>query len=250
MLVTRMFKPLSAFALVLFLFAGEVPEAQAQGAPECGCQALRNLKNRLCTVRAAQREFQRLSAKFSDDEKAGGKPILFDDEIEAKIDACVQDAVDQVTDIEAQNAKGKTLSGCAIKVESTNPRHPQSKCIDAIVRRHEEHHRDACRKRNEDAWLKVWWEGASFKSGFSDSKYAMSAVDYMAEERAAYWNEEVELTQTLRRLLKTCKETEKFVTVEATGVVPGKKDGEKYSFDPSVNPCPPPLPKEYGKCLY
>ena len=45
---TQMLKPLPALAVALFLAAGEVPEAQAQGAPECGCLAMRNVKNRLC----------------------------------------------------------------------------------------------------------------------------------------------------------------------------------------------------------
>jgi hypothetical protein len=188
-------------------------------------------------------------AKFVSAEKADGKPILLESENKTKIKDCVQDAVNAVTDREAQNADGVTGPTCEITVEKVNPRHIPSKCIEAIVRRHEEHHRAECLMREEDKWWKVWLEGAPAKSALIDTKFRMSAVDYMAEENTAYFQEEKELTETLRRLLKTCKDADKVVEIEGDDHVPGKKAGDKYHLDPSVNPCPA-APKTYGKCPY
>lgn len=245
---TQMLKILPALAVALFLAAGEVPEAQAQGAPECGCAALRNVKNRLCTVRAAQREYQRIAASFLANEKAGGKPVFLDTENWGNIKTCLQDAVNQATDKDAQNASGDTDRKCNIVVKTANPDLPNSKCIEAVVRRHEEHHRAECLKREEDKWWKAWSEDIPATSVIN-TFFGGSAVDYMAEERTAYFQEEMELTETLRRLLKTCKEADKVLTVSDDGIVPGKKKGEKYHLNPSVDPCPA-APKTYGKCPY
>jgi flagellar biosynthesis GTPase FlhF len=247
---TKMLKPLPALAIALFLAAGEVPEAQAQGAPECSCVAMRNVKNRLCSVRAAQREFSRLMTKFVSAEKADGKPILLEDENKQKIKDCVQDALNTMTDREAQNASGETDKNCKITVKKVNPRHNASQCIEAIVRRHEEHHRAECLMREEDKWWKVWLEDAPAKSAMISTMYRMSAVDYMAEENTAYFQEEKELTETLRRLLKTCNDAYKVVEIEGDDHVPGKKTGDKYHLDPSVNPCPAPGPRTWGQCSY
>ena len=250
MQMTRMLKPLPALALALFLAAGEVPEAQAQGAPECGCLAMRNVKNRLCETRAAQREYQRVAARFLADEKKEGKPILLDDNLKANIKTCVQEAVNQVWDRQAQDAKGETLSDCSVTVEAANSGLPNSKCIEAVVRRHEEHHRQECLTRNKDAWWKVWTEGASIKSALLDTKYAMSAVDYMAEEAAAYSMEEAELRETQRRLLDTCKQADRSVIVTDDDDVPGKKAGDKYNLDPSVERCPSRPRTSPSNCKY
>jgi hypothetical protein len=247
---TQMLRPLPALALALLLAAGEVPEAQAQVAPECSCLAMRNVKNRLCNVRAAQKEFSRLMTKFVSAEKADGKPILLDSENKGKIQACVQDALNAVNDRETQNAAGETNRKCEIIVNKVNPRFPASKCIEAIVRRHEEHHRAECLMREEDKWWKVWSEDAPVQSAMINTMYRMSAVDYMAEENTAYFQEEKELTETLRWLLKTCKDADKVVEIEGDDHVPGKKTGDKYHLNPSVDPCPAPGPKTWERCSY
>jgi hypothetical protein len=96
----------------------------------------------------------------------------------------------------------------------------------------------------------VWTEGASIKSALLDTKYAMSAVDYMAEEAAAYSMEEAELRETQRRLLDTCKQADRSVIVTDDDEVPGKKAGDKYNLDPSVERCPSRPRTSPSDCKY
>jgi hypothetical protein len=78
----------------------------------------------------------------------------------------------------------------------------------------------------------------------------MTAVDYMAEEHAAYMMEEAELRETLRRLANTCKKEDKVVTVNKDDQVPGKNKGDKYNLDPSIDPCPSRPRKSPSDCKY
>lgn len=233
----QLLKALPAFALALFLAAGELPEAQAQSS--CGCIGMRNVKNRLCETRTAMREYDRIASKFLSDEKKAGKPILLTGEIKDNIRDCLQEAINTVSDDNAQDASGETTPSCTVEdVKSAKSHLPPSKCIEESVRRHEEFHRQRCLERENGKWQKVWNDGAPVKSALIDTKFAMSAVDYMAEEYAAYMIEEAEMAETLRRLANTCKAAEKVVTVADDDEVPGKKAGDKYSLDPSVERCP------------
>lgn len=246
---TRSLKALPALYLALFVAAAGIPDAQAQSA--CGCPGIRNVKNRLCETRAAQREYDRIASKFLSDEKKAGKPILLTGEIKNNIKDCLQEALNAADDANAQDAAGETTPSCTVEeVKSTKSHLPPSKCIEESVRRHEEFHRQRCQERENGKWQKVWNEGAPVKSALIDTKFAMSAVDYMAEEAAAYMIEEAELAETLRRLVNTCKPAEKVVNVAVDDEVPGKKAGEKYSLDPSLERCPSRPRKSPSSCKY
>lgn len=242
-------RTLSASALALLLAAGDVPQAEAQSS--CGCIGMRNVKNRLCETRAAQREYDRVASRFLSDEKKAGKPILLTGEIKNNIKDCLQEAMNTVSDDNAQDASGETTPSCTVEdVKSAKSHLPPSKCIEESVRKHEEFHRQRCLERENGKWQKVWNEGAPVKSALIDTKFAMSAVDYMAEEYAAYMIEEAEMAETLRRLANTCKAAEKVVTVADDNEVPGKKAGDKYNLDPSVERCPSRPRKSPSACKY
>jgi hypothetical protein len=245
----QLLKTLPAFALALSLAAGDSPEAQAQS--PCGCIGMRNVKNRLCETRTAMREYDRIASRFVADEKKAGKPILLTGEIKNNIRDCLQEALNTSDDANAQDAAGETTPSCTVEpVKSTKSHLPPSKCIEESVRRHEEFHRQRCQERENGKWQKVWNEGAPVKSALIDTKFAMSAVDYMAEEYAAYMIEEAELGETLRRLTNTCKAAEKVITVASDDEVPGKKAGDKYSLDPSIERCPTRPRKSPTGCKY
>jgi hypothetical protein len=76
----------------------------AQAPSDCGCKELRNVKNRLCQVRLAQREYDRIATKFLADEAAKGEPILLNGKIKDGIKDCVQEALNTGADAGAQNA--------------------------------------------------------------------------------------------------------------------------------------------------
>jgi hypothetical protein len=221
----------------------------AQAPSDCDCKEMRNVKNRLCQTRLAQREYDRLAWKFASDEKTKGEPILLDGKIKEGIKNCVQEALNTGSDAGAQNAMSETNAACQIEdVYFSDAELDESRCIGMSVYRHEQFHQARCRERDNGKWQKIWTENAPVKSVI-DTKFAMSAVDYMAEESAAYSLEEAELTQTLRRLLDTCYQTDKYVTVEGDDWVPGKQKGDEYSLDPSQHGCPS-RPRQNKACPY
>lgn len=233
--------------------AGAQPKMQIQQtapAPsDCGCKELRNVKNRLCQARLAQREYDRIATKFLADESAKGSPILLDGTIKEGLKSCVQEALNTGADAGAQNATSETAADCDIgEVIFTDSELDASRCIGMSVYRHELFHQARCKERGEGKWQRVWAEGAPIKI-LADTKFEMSAVDYMAEEAAAYSLEEAELTQTMQRLLSTCYADDKVVTVEGDDWVPGKTKGDEYQLDLSLENCPT-RPRVYKDCKY
>ena len=239
-------KTLSAVILVVLLAATLEAEADLSS---CGCRGMRNVKNRLCETRAAIQEYDRVSSKFLADEKKAGKPIMFTSDIKINIKQCVKEALDTRADADAQDARGETDASCNITVERTRDDLEPSKCIEESVRKHEEFHRAQCQEREKGKWQKIWSEDAPLRSA-ADTKFAMTAVDYMAEEHAAYMMEEAELRETLRRLANTCKKEDKVVTVNKDDQVPGKNKGDKYDLDLSIDPCPSRPRKSPSDCKY
>lgn len=221
----------------------------AQAPSDCGCKELRNVKNRLCQVRLAQREYDRLATKFIADEATTHAPILLDGTIKEGIKDCVQEALNTGADAGAQNASSETDANCHIgDVYFSDSDLDASRCIGMSVHRHEQFHQARCKERDQGKWQRIWAEGAPIKT-LVDTKFAMSAVDYMAEEAAAYSLEEAELTQTMRRLLATCYSDDKVATVEGDDWVPGKKKGDQYQLDLSLEDCPT-RPRVKKDCKY
>lgn len=211
---------------------------QAQAPTDCDCKEMRNIKNRLCGTRLAQREYDRVSSKFLADEKAKGQPILLDGTIKENITNCVQEAINMGTDQGAQDATSETNAVCAIEdVYFTHPELDASRCIGMSVYRHELFHQARCKERESGKWQQLWAGNAPVTT-LLDTKFAMTAVDFMAEEAAAYSLEEAELTRALRRLVETCYSDDKVATVEDDDWVPGKKKGDEYRLDLSLEGCP------------
>ncbi len=230
-----MHKILSVVALAFLLATSLAAEAQSP----CKCAEMRDLKNRFCTARAAMREYDRVASKVLADEKKAGKPILLTSEIKGNIVKCVQEALDTADDIGAQFVQGGTDANCDVTGEVVAWRNgPPTDCIEKSVSKHEGFHRERCLEREKGKWQKVWTEGAPVASAMIDTKFAMTAVDFMAEEQAAYMMEEEELRETLRQLANKCKPAEKVVTISDNDDVAGKQAGDKYNLDPSLEPCP------------
>lgn len=247
----------SAVAIVLVVVAPQVraqPQMQiaqqAQPPTDCGCKEMRNIKNRLCGTRLAQREFSRIASKFLEDEKAKGAPILIDGTIKDNITKCVQEEINRGTDEGAQDATSQTNAACEIEdVYFTHPELDESRCIGMSVYRHEQFHQARCKERESGKWQQLWAGNAPVTT-LIDTKFAMTAVDYMAEEAAAYALEEGELTKALQRLVESCYPEDKVATVEDDDWVPGKQKGDEYKLDLSLEGCPARPRKNDKGCPY
>jgi hypothetical protein len=227
-----------------------VSAASAEVLEKCGCQAARNVKNRLCETRAAQREFWRLNDLFVALEKAQGAPVQLDTEIKGNIEKCGTEAITTADDAMAQSATSGTGRTCEIDVPQTTRTHlPPSHCIAQSVYKHEELHREACLRRQSGKWERIWAGRAPVISGIN-TLWSMSVVDYLAEETAAYMLEESNLTETLKQLVATCSKAELMATVEEDDYVPGKKKGDVYHFDLSLQGCPTRTRKSPSVCPY
>lgn len=226
------------------------PAAGAEVLSNCGCKAVRNVKNRLCETRAAQREFDRLASHFLAEEKAKGAPIMMDGDIKENIEKCGVEALSQADDTEAQSATAHTDRSCAISVPETTRAHlDPSYCVGQSVLKHEEFHRQACLQRQQGKWERIWAGRAPATAAVS-TMFEMSVVDYLAEEAAAYMLEESDLTDTLKQLVATCKPSELQVKIVDDGEVPGKKAGDTYKFDLSMEGCPTRPRKSPSVCAY
>lgn len=214
------------------------PSAGAADVTQCTCKGARNVKNRLCEVRAARREYDRIASNLMAQERKSGKPLMLDGTTKDQIRDCVQEAVNSVADGGAQDALGDTDPSCNVSVYAARDALPPSMCIAESVRRHEEFHRQECLTRENGKWQRVWSSDAPIKSALIDTKFAMSAVDYMAEEQAAYLMEDSDLDQTLRRLAQTCPAADMKMAVGADDEIAGKSKDEEYSFDMSMDGCP------------
>lgn len=227
-----------------------IPAAGAEVLSRCGCQSARNVKNRLCETRAAQREFDRLAQHFLAEEKSKGAPILMDGDIKENIEICVKEALTQADDAMAQSATAHTDRSCEISVpETTRTYLEPSYCVAQSVMKHEELHRQACLQRQQGKWERIWAGRAPAAAAIS-TMFEMSVVDYLAEEASAYMLEESDLTDTLKQLAAICSRADLEIKVEKDDYVPGKKAGDTYRFDLSLEGCPTRPRKTPSACAY
>ena len=227
-----------------------VSAASAEVLNKCGCQAARNVKNRLCETRAAQREFWRLNEHFIALEKEQGAPIMLDTDIKQHIENCGTEALSTADDVMAQSATSETGRNCEIEVPQTTRTHLNpSHCIAQSVYKHEELHREACLRRQEGKWERIWAGRIPVAAGIN-TLWQMSVVDYLAEETAAYMLEESNLVDTLKQLVATCGKADLQATVEEDDYVPGKRKGDTYQFDLSLQGCPTRARKSPSVCPY
>lgn len=218
-----MSKPLSAFLLLTALAA---PVAAGAQASSCGCPDVADLRNRYCEARAAIGEYGRQINMIRAQEARTGDPVMYTVPRYAEhVQPCVQEAINQVTDTNANRPTADTNNACQIRFKG-NP----SACLKDVLAAHESVHVTVCQKWSNDRDNEGFF--AALRGTFSDFREGTTMVDLLNEERAAYGVEVNRVREELARLSRSNP---------ACPGLPAEPPGPPRI--PTIEPCPPPRPR-------
>lgn len=182
---------------LLLAFAGTGAMAQGQA---CGCEDVRDLRNRICEARAAIAEYDRQIERIQRYEKdVLRKPLQYTPQLyEARMQPCVQEAINSVSDSGARKGTARTNNACNIVFDQQ----PTTRCIAESLGAHERFHQLECmerrRVRDEQSLF------APFLSMFEDTRAGQSMISIALEEKVAYRREIDHNLDQLRRLASSC----------------------------------------------
>jgi hypothetical protein len=210
-------------ALLIFLLTSL--QSAAQGSA-CGCDDVRDLRNRICEARAAIAEYDRQIARIQDFERdVLKKPLMANEAIyEQCMQPCVQEAINTVSDPNARKATAETDETCEIVFKAP----PATSCLRESLLRHERFHQTECSAR-----LQVIQDSSlfgPFLSLFRSVREGQSLVSLATEEKIAYRGEIEHNLAELRRLAANCPRA--MFEVERRG---------RREF--TIDYCPPPRPR-------
>lgn len=188
-------KLLLATVLALFSVA-----AYAQGGPACGCDDVRDLRNRICEARAAIAEYDRQIDRIKRFERdVLKKPLLYTEAIyKQRMQPCVQEAINTVSDSGARVLTAKTDNDCEIVFGMP----PPTSCLADSLTRHERYHQTVCRAMSDIRGEKSLF--GPFLALFEDTRAGQSLVSLATEEKFAYRGEIENNLDHLRRLSTSC----------------------------------------------
>ena len=220
---------------VLFLAFATAGPARAQ-ASACGCPDVADLHNRYCEARAAIAEYGRQITMIRAQETKTGEPVMYTvPRYKEHVQPCVQEAINQVSDSNANRPTADTPNDCNIRYFG-NP----TACLKQVLHAHESIHVTVCKgweeERNKEGFF------ASLRGLFSDFREGTTMVDMLNEERAAYNVEVNRVREELARLARgkpPCPD------------LPAEPPGPPRI--PTIKPCPPPKPRpdaENSKCKH
>jgi len=212
----------TAWLLVLFLPA---LQAAAQGSP-CGCDDVRDLRNRICEARAAIAEYDRQIGRIQNFERdVLKKPLLASGDIyEQCMQPCIQEAINSVSDPGARKSTAETDETCEIVFKTP----PATSCLRESLLRHERFHQTECMARLQAIQDSSLF--GPFLSLFKSVRTGQSLVSLATEEKIAYRGEIEHNLAELRRLSANCPRA--MFEVERNG---------RREF--TIDYCPPPRPR-------
>lgn len=218
----------------LLLFALVVPALPTPTlANSCGCDDVRDLRNRICEARAAIAEYDRQIARIQAFERdVLKKPLMLTEAIYKQcMQPCIQESVNMVSDPGARKLEAKTNETCDIVFETP----PPTSCLRESLLRHERFHETECMNRLRDyqdsTFLGPFW------SLYRDVRKGQTLVSMATEEKVAYRGEIEHNLAELRQLATSCPRA--MFEVERSG---------RREF--SIDFCPPPEPRpEPSACL-
>jgi len=199
--------------------------ASAQG-EACGCDDVRDLRNRICEARAAVAEYDRQIARIQKFEREQlKKPLLWTGPLYKQcMQPCIQEALDAIVDLKARTSAAETNDGCEIVF--TTP--PATACVKESLLRHERVHQTQCVARRD-----AIKEGGFFGpivSMFTGNFDGQSLVSVANEEKMGYRGEIEFALEQLRRLSAKCPRAA--FEIERNG-------GREFTLDY----CPPARPR-------
>jgi hypothetical protein len=209
-----------------------MPVSTALAQSTCGCDDVKDIRNRICIAKAAISEYDRLNQRARSAERKQGRPVALTPEFkEGLIEPCVQEAVNAANTPGSRQATGITDNACNVTVTRAD-----SACLRRAIEIHEGRHALACQWRKEKTA-----EGgllAEFSSIFKDTREGQTVVGYMNEEKSGYQGEINFLRSELISLSFRCPRTQ--FEIERNG---------KREF--TIEFCPPPSPRpsrEQSEC--
>jgi hypothetical protein len=210
----------AACAALLLVFA---PQARAQA---CACQDLADLRNRMCEARAAVAEYGKQIQLIRAQETKTGTPVMYTMErYKAEVQPCVQEAINQVTDSNANRPTGDTNNACEITYKG-NP----TACLKEVLTSHESIHVTVCKAWSNDRDKEGFF--ASLRGLFTDFRDGSTLIDLLNEERTAYQTEMNHVRDEIVRLSRS--------RPPCPGM-PVEPPGPPRI--PTIEPCPPPKPR-------
>ena len=217
----RLVFPSRLLAALTFLSGASPARATA-----CGCEDVRDLRNRICEARAAISEYGRQINRISRYEKNELKqPLMYTESLyKTRMQPCVQEAINTVTDSGARRPTADTNNSCEISLKG-NP----TACMAESLNTHERYHVRACMQRRE-----IRTEGSAFKEFaeiFRDSRSGQSLISLANEERSAYSGEIEHNLSKLNSLAARCPKA--MFEINRPG------GGREFTIDY----CPPPRPR-------
>ena len=169
----------TASAALVLAFA---PQARAQSSA-CGCQDLADLRNRMCEARAATAEYTKQVQLIRAQEIRTGAPVMYTmQRYKEEVQPCVQEAVNTVTDSNANRPTADTNNACEIAYKG-NP----SACLKEVLGAHESIHVTVCKAWSNDRDKEGFF--ASLRGLFTDFRDGTTLIDLLNEERSAYQTE-------------------------------------------------------------
>lgn len=202
-----------------------LPTLQHARAAACNCEDVADLRNRICEARAAiaeyGRQINRIAAYERDVLKA---PLMYTEELyKSRMQPCVQEAINSVTDDNARRFTADTNNACEITLKGK-----PTACMAESLSNHERYHVRACMQRRE-----IRTQGSAFKEFmeiFADSRSGQSLISLANEERSAYRGEIEHNLAQLNSLAQRCPKSMFEIT----------RNGRREF---TIDYCPPPRPR-------
>ena len=206
----------------LAMAAAGTVNAQASA---CGCDDLKDMRNRLCEAQAAISEYGRhISNVRAQERKDGTGPVMFSERsYKVLVQPCVQEAINQVTDSSANRSSAATDNACKTTFNGS-----PTACMKEVLTSHENVHVTACMKvtNDQDGFF------AELRGKFQDTRANQTMVELLNEERAAYQTEMTHIRDQMDRLSRN---------MPSCQGMPTREPGPGRIYTPA--PCPPPKPR-------
>ena len=216
-----MIRPMFAVLLLSFAISGT---ARAETSA-CGCPDVADLRNRYCEARAAIAEYGRQITMIRAQEARTGVPVMNSKtRYKEKVQPCVQEAINQVSDSATNRPTADTDNSCTINY-TRNP----TACLKQVLYAHESIHVSVCKAKDDERDRDGFF--ASLRGLVSDFREGMTLVDFLNEERAAYAVEVNHVRDELARLSRS----------PGCPGLPVEPPGPPRI--PTIEPCPPPKPR-------
>lgn len=261
-MIRRIAGPSMNATLIAIAFFSTFPAtATAQSLSKCGCDDVREMRDRWCSARAARSEYERIERHLKAEKAKTGKTRMFSNADKTMINqTCVKEAINLATDQGVVKATAVTNENfpiesmfkdeCRIVVTKEG-----SPCLKQIVEAHEGVHRQACLWRNEfinQGYAKILSQlDVSSALGLhylGDTKFVMASSEFAFEEAISYATEAQLISAKWKDLQQNCVAqaflaeltNERIAGQEFWDKIKPDSSGKRFykMYDLSNDPCP------------